>query len=575
MKLSSDLSLPDAVLNQHMAVLGKTRSGKSSVMRLFVENLLGRGERVCVIDPKGDWWGLKSSADGKHAGFPVVIFGGSKADVPLNAHAGSSVAELVATGNRPCVIDLGGWMVGERTRFFIEFASTLFRATTAPLRLIIDEVHNFAPQGKVLDPDAGKMLHWANRLASEGAGKGIVILSASQRPQKVHKDFLTCAETLVAMRVIHPLDRGAIKEWIDGCPDPVKGKEVLTSLASMARGEGWLWSPEVGFGPKRVKFPLFETYDSFAAPTGQTEKPLKGWASVDLEDVKAKLVAVVEEAKANDPKELKRLIADLRKQLADKPASKADPAAVDKAVADAVAVRDREWQKSIREREAIIDSLRGRMNKAASLLHVNGEATPTIIPVPPKLITSPVKTSATVVPKTDYQPRKEPARGSVPAIAAGMPGLTARQQRFLNVAATLTILQAEVTREAICGWLGVHPRGGSVGEELKSLVEAGAITNERGRIVVTDAGLAAAETVYASEAIESAKSGLSHRQAKFFEVIVEAHPGEVTREEIASKFDLHPRGGSLGEDLGRLVGRGLVEASRGRYRARDFLFAGN
>ena len=55
-------SIPSAALNQHVIVLGKTRSGKSSVMRLFVEELLDQQKPVCIIDPKGDWWGLKSSA---------------------------------------------------------------------------------------------------------------------------------------------------------------------------------------------------------------------------------------------------------------------------------------------------------------------------------------------------------------------------------------------------------------------------------------------------------------------------------------------------------------------------------
>lgn len=50
-------------------------------------------------------------------------------------------------------------------------------------------------------------------------------------------------------------------------------------------------------------------------------------------------------------------------------------------------------------------------------------------------------------------------------------------------------------------------------------------------------------------------------------------PAAALNQHIA-QFSLHPRGGSLGEDLSRLVGRGLVEANRGRYRAREFLFAG-
>lgn len=145
--------IPAAALSQHTIVLGKTGAGKSSVLRLLVESQLAKQLPVCILDPKGDWWGIKSSADGKEAGYPLVIFGGEHADVPINAHAGAQVAELYATGNRPCLIDLGGWMPGDRTRFFIDFASTLFRQTRGPRWLVIDEVHNFAPQGKVMDPE--------------------------------------------------------------------------------------------------------------------------------------------------------------------------------------------------------------------------------------------------------------------------------------------------------------------------------------------------------------------------------------------------------------------------------------
>ena len=100
--------IPEAALAQHIIALGKTRSGKSSKLRVIVEDLLEREQPVCIIDPKGDWWGIKSSADGKHAGYPVVIFGGEHADVALNPRAGAAVAELIATGNRPSLIDLGG-----------------------------------------------------------------------------------------------------------------------------------------------------------------------------------------------------------------------------------------------------------------------------------------------------------------------------------------------------------------------------------------------------------------------------------------------------------------------------------
>jgi DNA helicase HerA-like ATPase len=303
-------AIPHKALDQHLVVLGKTGSGKSSALRYIVEHyLLSKDKRVCIVDPKGDWWGVKVAADGKSPGLPVILFGDFKnpdaRDVPINDRSGKHIAELVSEGNRPCVIGLRGWTQGAMTRFWIDFASTLFGKNAGELYLIADEFHNFAPKGKILSPEAGQSLHWSNRLLSEGRGLGIVCLTASQRPQKVHNDSLTSHETLVAMRVIHKADRDAIKDWIDGNGDPTLGKEVLTTLAGLPRGEAWVWSPEIGFGPKRVKFPMFQTFDSFAPPQLQKRVSDKGWASVDLSEVKNALAEAVKEAEANDPKLLR------------------------------------------------------------------------------------------------------------------------------------------------------------------------------------------------------------------------------------------------------------------------------
>jgi DNA helicase HerA-like ATPase len=72
------LPFPERVLQQHIATLGKTGAGKSSVLRVMFEHQLDKKRRVAIIDPKGDWWGLKSSADGKSAGYPVIMFGDFK-----------------------------------------------------------------------------------------------------------------------------------------------------------------------------------------------------------------------------------------------------------------------------------------------------------------------------------------------------------------------------------------------------------------------------------------------------------------------------------------------------------------
>jgi hypothetical protein len=238
--------------------------------------------------------------------------------------AGAELAELIFTGNRSCIIDMKQWRPSERTKFFIDFAETAFKVTRGHRHLVISEVHNFAFKGKVLSPQAGDMLYWANRLASEGRGLGLNMLFDSQRPQKVHNDILDSCETLIACRTIHKSGREAIKDWIDGAADPEQGKEVLRELASMQRQEAWVWSPEIGFGPKRLTFPMFSTYDSFK-PQSVSVKKLKGWAAVDLQEVSAKLAKTVSDAQANDPAALKKRVRELESALLNVAHAKSSP----------------------------------------------------------------------------------------------------------------------------------------------------------------------------------------------------------------------------------------------------------
>src|SRR6266853_5194949 len=320
------LPVPAGLLKQHTIILGMTGAGKSSVMRVFAEYLLEDARRdglellvrehVCIIDPKGDWWGIKSSANGKDGGLPVAIFGGEHAEVPITPNSGAAVAKIATETGIPVLIDLGGWMVSERTRFFLDFAPVYFRAK-GYRHLIIDEVHHFCPKGKIPDPQVGKMLHWATTLVGEGRGRGISLLAASQRPQKVHNDFLTQCHTLIGMKVSHPADMHAYRDWIDGCGNPAAGKEIMSSVAALPKGTGWVWSVgDEPFGPTKVAFPRFWTYDSFRPQVDSV--PLKGWHEVDLGTLREQFAAEIRQAEQNDPRLLHKRIRELEQQLSTK-----------------------------------------------------------------------------------------------------------------------------------------------------------------------------------------------------------------------------------------------------------------
>jgi hypothetical protein len=591
--------IPAGVLAQHVIALGKTRSGKSTAVRVLVEGLLDADKPVCIVDPKGDWWGIKSSADGKKAGYPLVIFGGEHADVPINEHSGAAVAELIATGNRSCLIDLGGWMVGERTRFFVAFASTLFKLARGARHLVIDEVHNFAPQGKILDPDAGKMLHWANRLASEGLGKGIVILAASQRPQKVHKDFLTSCETLIAKQVIHKLDRVAIKDWIDGCADPDKGKEVIATLAQLKKPQAWIWSPEIDYGPTLIEFPLFKTFDSFK-PRQENEAPVSGWASVDLDQVKTKLAKVVEDTKANDPAELKKKIAELERQLRKYPdaavlqklrdeaaaaaAPVVDPAAVDRAYKDgydagASLAVSQGFDKGYAAASAAIAGIVQGVIKAGDDFMVQLRQAATAIAEVPKP-EAPAHTGAVVArPRATVTTR--PAPGNYPVITREKPrsngddSLTGVQRKILDALAELEQIGARSPERELLAFMSGYSHVNSKGfaNAMGSLRSAGHIEGT----TLTDLGRRHADPPAVprtpAEIQERIVALLGGASARVLQPLIAAYPRGIERQHLAEAAGYgHVNSKGFANAMGRMRTLGFIDYRGGEVVAKPLLF---
>lgn len=564
----SKLIVPSAILNQHLVVLGKTGSGKSSVLRYLVEWLLDHGKRVVITDPKGDWWGLKVGVDGKSPGYPVVLFGDFKnpdaTDIPINVTSGKHVGELVATGNRPCVIGFRGWPQGSMTRFWIDFASTLFNSNSGELYLVGDEFHNFAPKGKILDPDAGKCLHWSNRVLSEGRGIGIVCLIASQRPQKVHNDTLTSCESLVAMRVIHKADRQAVKDWIDGCGDGTSGAEILADLAQMKRGMGWTWSPEIGFGPQRVEYPKFRTFDSFAPPQLQIKVTKRGWAETDIEAVKVKLAKEIEQAKANDPAELKRQIAELKQQIAKgATAPRAQAPAGDR---ERAAIR-RDALKPIR---SVLRPLHAAIKYAedATILARDAAQTATSI----KTQFEALLNEPAMVPTN---PTTAPVQAPRPVLAPHVEGVDgpSRMERKMLIAL------AQHPDGLSKGQLLIHAdyaSSGPTSSAFTNMQRQGWIRSEGGLVQITDNGLHALgdfEPLPVGSAlreylIESDRSRLSTMERKMLRVVCAHYPSGIPKGEALAEAGYASSGptSSAWTKLKRLnyikVSYGLVYASR-------------
>src|SRR5689334_12880863 len=95
LNIAEGVSLPLEWMTLATVVYGARGSGKTTLGRVVAEEIAAAGQRFCAIDLKGDWWGLKATADGKGEGLPVVVFGGDHADLPLEETAGAFIADTI------------------------------------------------------------------------------------------------------------------------------------------------------------------------------------------------------------------------------------------------------------------------------------------------------------------------------------------------------------------------------------------------------------------------------------------------------------------------------------------------
>jgi Helicase HerA, central domain len=129
--------LPADAFDDRIAIVGTAGSGKTYAAKGFVERLLDSGARVAVVDPLGVWWGLRASADGSAPGYPVIVFGGKHADVPITSDMGVALGRIVAREPLVCVVDLSDLgSNAARRRFMAAFAEALYETNEEPLHLV-------------------------------------------------------------------------------------------------------------------------------------------------------------------------------------------------------------------------------------------------------------------------------------------------------------------------------------------------------------------------------------------------------------------------------------------------------
>jgi hypothetical protein len=199
----------------------------------------------------------------------------------------------------------------QRFRFIADFLEALYDKNTLAMHLFLDEADAYCSQ-KPSSPQQARALSAADELVRRGGIGGIGVTMISQRAQVINKDVLSQVDALTVLRMNHPKDLGAIRDWVAAHVDADRAREMMGSFPALPRGEAWYWAPEAGTF-RRVSVRAKRTFDSGRTPRpGERTTPPKVLAGVDLERLGAKMAAAVQHQRENDPGELKKQLADLR-----------------------------------------------------------------------------------------------------------------------------------------------------------------------------------------------------------------------------------------------------------------------
>lgn len=489
--------------------------------------------------------------DGAPSGYDIPIFGGSHGDLVLTEDMGEMLGRLIAMHDLSCVVDLSGFASqAAMRRFARDFATALYEHNTQPITLFVDEADQLAPQR--VPAEMAKLLHAMETLIRLGRQRGIFMWMLTQRPQVLNKNLLSQAESLIAMKVTTPHDRGAIRDWMDA-HDPDQAKEIEKQLAKLSVGEAFAWVPGADY-LERVQFPLFRTYDSGRTPKhGETISDVE-LPTIDLSAVQAALASVGAEPEV--------------------PADPIEALKAGHAVDAALKERDDRIAELERERDALfheckaqsetIERLMGTLaHVKRALRHVPdepaGNAESTAKEPGTTETTERLRVTSTAVRRADTSEQaKDRQVGTAPAGA-----LNASAVKMLDMLER--IAPARVTWASLAAMIGNKARGGNFNAARKAMRESGRIIEDGDSV---RSSTPAKQGMTRAEAYDLWHDVLANPAPRMMHALLNA-PDGLTKQEIGEALEIAPRGGNFNHGIAQLIRNGVAIDHGGRLHLAD------
>jgi uncharacterized protein len=445
--------------------------------------------------------------------------------------------------------------------------------------LIIDEADAIAPQRPYKGEE--RMLGAAEDLVRRGGQRGIGVTMATQRAAVLNKNVLTQIGMLVLLRTIAPQDIDAVDSWVELHGTKTQRDRLMESLPSLPIGDAWFWAPgwpdEDGIF-KRIHVELPETFDSFATPKAGERRVLpKNAADVDLEAFRREMASTIEKAKAEDPRELRKEIAGLRKQLTEaqreKPAAPAKEKVVEKPIVsdkqlgtlNAAVERLCALEQRFMDRFDVVKNevigIRDELARAAKVGN---------LPTPQRPVQQPGRTPSPPVHMRADARIATSIRSQKPADVESNGDLSKGEQTILTAVAQYSDVGVDHDQLAVLTGYKKTSRQ----EYLRRLYQRGYVELRNGRICATGGGVTALgdfEPLPVGDALRDYwLARLSGGEKTILEVLCGAYPNGMEYAELEAATGYKKT--SRQEYVRRLIARRLVITAGGAARASEELF---
>jgi hypothetical protein len=541
---------------------------------VIVEEVVGHGVPVCVVDTVGVWWGLRSSKTGKGAGLPIVVFGGTHGDLPLEETSGKIIAQVIVERRISAVIDTSQLSKAAARRFLTDFLVAVYHRNRDPFLFVFDEADELAPQNP--RAEGARLLGAMEDFVRRGRARGLGAFLVTQRPAVLNKDVLTQIEVLIAHGLTGPRDVAAINEWVRLHADEEQASQVKGTLASLPVGTAWVWSPSWLGILQKVEVLSRKTFDSSATPkVGVTTALPQARAKIDLAELGDAIAATIERAAGDDPRHLRERIAQLERELA---AAKAHVEVKIQEVPVEVPVPGLTVEDRLRLADAtsqisdIYDLLASLQYTVNGIGNASASKPPSPAPAPRRNASpAPADPVAATPPSSPTPaPVRRPARSAPTSAAAG---LGKAERAILAVLATY----GPRTRSQVALQSGYSSKGGGFNNALGRLRSTGRIVGGRDRIQITEQGatdLGDFDPLPTGPAlVDHWLSSLGKAERSILTVLVDAWPAALTNEEIAERTQYSAVGGGFNNALGKLRTLELIHGNRTANTAAEELGA--